>query len=58
MKEILKNRKSIRKFKSDDIDNSVINELLSDSFLASTTGNMQLYSIIVTKDKEQKEKLQ
>ena len=35
MKDVLKNRKSIRKFKSDDIDNSVINELLSDAFYAS-----------------------
>lgn len=57
MKDVLKNRKSIRKFKSDDIDNSVINELLSDAFYASTTGNMQLYSVVVTKDKEQKGEL-
>lgn len=57
MKELLKNRKSIRKFKKEDIDNNLINDLLSDAFYASSTGNMQLYSVIVTKEKGQKELL-
>lgn len=57
MKEILKNRKSIRKFKTSDIDNQLINQLLTDAFLSSTTGNMQLYSVVITKEKNQKEKL-
>lgn len=57
MKDLLNNRVSIRKFQTKEIDNQLLNELLKDSFNASTTGNMQLYSVVVTKDKSQKEKL-
>lgn len=49
--------KSIRKYKSTPISESTLQTLLEAGLRASTTGNMQLYSIIVTQDKEQKEAL-
>ena len=57
MFETVKNRKSIRKYLSKDIETSLLNDLLATSFRASTMGGMQLYSVIVTRDAEMKEKL-
>ncbi len=51
------NHKSIRKYKSTQIDEKTLNDILIAGTRASTTGNMQVYSIIVTKDAEIKEKL-
>lgn len=56
IKEIFEHR-SIRKYKSDAISEDVLNKVLEAGFRASTTGNMQVYSIIVTKDNENKKKL-
>ena len=53
----MKNRKSIRKYSSRKIDKDLLNELLEIACRASTTGNMQLYSIILTEDDEMKKKL-
>lgn len=55
--EFLKKRKSIRKYTSEDISRELLNELLEVSSRASTMGNMQLYSVVVTRDEEMKEKL-
>lgn len=52
-----KNRRTIRKYKEQNIDSDLLNDLLNTACRASTTGNMQLYSIIVTKEAETKEKL-
>lgn len=49
--------RSIRKYKTDSISNETLEKILEAGSMASTTGNMQVYSIIVSKDKEQKEKL-
>jgi len=49
--------RSIRKFKTDGIPNETLDKILEAGSKASTTGNMQVYSIIVSKEKEQKEKL-
>ncbi|MFW5758659.1 MAG: nitroreductase family protein, partial [Bacteroidota bacterium] len=46
---LLKHR-SIRKYKSDPIDENILENILHAGFRASTTGNMQVYSVIVTKD--------
>jgi len=51
------NHRSIRKYKSDPIDESILNDILLAGTRASTTGNMQVYSIIVTTDQEIKQKL-
>lgn len=53
----LNNRRTIRKFKTDEVPDVILNSLFEKAFRSSTTGNMQLYSVIVTKDKAQKERL-
>lgn len=50
-------RRTIRKYKNQDIDPNLLNDLLTTACRASTCGNMQLYSIIVTRDKDVKEQL-
>ncbi|HPF92783.1 MAG TPA: nitroreductase family protein [Tenuifilaceae bacterium] len=56
MKAIL-NHRSIRKYKTTPIEESLLNEILQAGVRASTTGNMQVYSILVTTDSEIKEQL-
>ncbi|HEX2393729.1 MAG TPA: NADPH-dependent oxidoreductase [Bacteroidales bacterium] len=53
---ILKHR-SIRKYLDKEIPDNIFNEIMEATSRASTTGNMQVYSIIVTRDKKVKEKL-
>ena len=57
MFETVKNRRTIRKYLPKDINPGLLNDLLETSFRASTMGGMQLYSVIVTRDAEMKEKL-
>jgi len=56
LKTILEHR-SIRKYKSTRVSEETLNQILVAGSRASTTGNMQLYSIIVTRDEEKKKKL-
>ncbi len=49
--------KTIRNYKSDPIADEVLNEILEAGFRASTTGNMQVYSVIVSKDEERRKEL-
>ena len=51
------NRKSIRTYTSDPIDDALLHRLLSEAMRAPTMGNMQLYSVVVTKDAERKRQL-
>lgn len=53
----IKNRRTIRKYKQTDVPLSLINTLLETAARASTTGNMQLYSVIITKDATKKAEL-
>ncbi len=55
--ESIKNRRTIRKYQTTDVADELLNDLLKTSFRASTVGNMQVYSVIVTRDVEMKEKL-
>lgn len=57
MLETIFNHRSIRKYKSTPIDEKILSQILEAGIRASTTGNMQVYSIVVTKDKEIKKKL-
>lgn len=57
MIENMKTRRSIRKYTTQDISEALLNELLEIGARASNTGNMQLYSVIVTRDQANKEKL-
>lgn len=55
--DFIKNRRSIRKYKQQDIPVALLNQLLEEAFRASTMGNMQLYSVVVTRSSEMKAKL-
>ena len=55
--ETLLNHKTIRNYKSDPIDEKILNTILEAGFRASTTGNMQVYSVIVTKDEAKRKEL-
>lgn len=50
-------RKTIRKYTSEDITPELLNNLLEQSFRASTMGGMQLYSVIVTRSSDMKDTL-
>jgi nitroreductase len=49
--------RSIRKYKSDQIQADLLQEILEAGIRASSSGNMQTYSIIVTRDKGLREQL-
>jgi nitroreductase len=51
------NHKTIRNYKSDPVDEKVLDKILEAGFRASTTGNMQVYSVIVTKDEAKRKEL-
>ncbi len=53
----LKKRRTIRRYLSKDISNDLLNDLFDSAFRASTVGNMQVYSVIVTRDVERKARL-
>ena len=55
--KLLKSHRSIRKYQSTSISDDLLNEILESGIRASNTGNMQLYSIIVTKEIAQKARL-
>jgi len=57
MIEAIQNHRSIRKFKPDAVEEGLLYELLRAGTRASTTGNMQVYSIIVSQQAEMKKKL-
>jgi len=54
MNDILMNRRTIRKYSAKSITNALLNEILAAGCRTSTTGNMQAYSIIITRSKEKK----
>ena len=56
LKTIL-NHRSIRKYKNTPISKEILDNILEAAFRTSTTGNMQVYSIIVTQDEERKKEL-
>ena len=49
--------RTIRKYKPDPIEEEVLKEILEAGIRAPSSGNMQTYSIVVTKDKLLREKL-
>lgn len=55
--DILLNRRTIRKYSVKPVDNTLLNDILNAGCRTSTTGNMQVYSIIVTRDEEKKKEL-
>ncbi len=59
MKELdfLKNRRTIRSYTNEPISDELLTELLEAASHAPTTGNMQLYSVVVTREEENKRAL-
>jgi len=57
MTELLNKHRSIRKYTGEQISDQLLRKLLTAGTRASTTGNMQVYSVISTQDKEMKDKL-
>jgi len=57
MIKAIQNHRSIRKYKPDPIPTEMLDEILQAGSRASTTGNMQVYSMIVTTDPSIKERL-
>ncbi len=55
--DLLRNRRTIRKYNDTPIGEELLSELLEVAFRAPTTGGMQLYSVVVTRDNEMKQKL-
>jgi len=52
-----KNRTSVRKYTAQKIDRNLLDELLEATMRTPTTGNMQLYSIVITTDENVKKQL-
>ena len=50
MLDTIFNHRSIRKYKSDAVDDDTLDTIMAAGTRASTTGNMQVYSMIVTRD--------
>jgi nitroreductase len=57
MIETVFKHRSIRKFKPDPIDGAILYKIMEAGTRASTTGNMQVYSMIATTDPSLKEQL-
>jgi len=57
MIKTMKQRRSIRQYADKEVPDMLLTELLNMAARASNTGNMQLYSVIVTRDKTLKERL-
>lgn len=50
-------RRSIRKYADKDVSDELLNRLLGEAARTQTMGNMQLYSVVVTRSAEMKAKL-
>lgn len=50
-------RRTIRKYADKDIDQQLLNRLLTEAARTQTMGNLQLYSVVITRSKEGKETL-
>jgi len=55
--ELLNKHVTIRKFTDRPVDDELLKSLIYSGTRASTTGNMQPYSVVITRDADKKEKL-
>lgn len=55
--DVFLDRRTIRKYSSKLVTDELLNDLLTIGCRTSTTGNMQVYSIIITRDEEKKREL-
>lgn len=57
MFDLANSHRSIRSFTSQDIDNNLLNDILITGLRSSSSGNMQTWSVIVTRNEENKNRL-
>ena len=53
----ISNRRSIRKYSGREVPDALLRELLSKAERTPTMGNLQLYSVVITRDSEMKGRL-
>lgn len=53
----LKTRRTVRKYTQQPVTDELLNRLLSDAARTQTMGNLQLYSVVVTRDEAMKQRL-
>ena len=53
----LQNRRTIRKYSAKEVSDSLLNRLLETAERTPTMGNLQLYSVVVTRQQKGKERL-
>lgn len=56
MKNLL-TRRTIRKYTDKDVSNELLNRLMEEAARTQTMGNLQLYSVVVTRSQEMKKQL-
>jgi len=55
--QTINTRRSIRRYQNKDVDNTLLTRLIKEAERTQTMGNLQLYSVVVTRSKELKAKL-
>lgn len=55
--QTINTRRSIRRYQDKDVDNTLLTRLIKEAECTQTMGNLQLYSVVVTRSKELKAKL-
>ena len=55
--QTINTRRSIRRYQDKDVDNTLLTQLIKEAERTQTMGNLQLYSVVVTRSKELKAKL-
>ena len=53
----IKNRRTIRRYTTQEVDNQLLTRLLKEASQTPTMGNLQLYSVVVTRDAAAKQRL-
>ena len=57
MMKTIQTRRTIRKYSEQDVSEQLLNRLLNDAARTQTMGNLQLYSVVVTRSAEMKQRL-
>lgn len=55
--ESIRQHRSIRKYRPDPVPDELLEEILQTGLRASSSGNMQAFSLVVTKDRTLREQL-
>lgn len=55
--DYFKQRRTVREYTNQEVDDALLYGMLDDAMRAPTTGNMQLYSVVVTRSEEGKKRL-